>query len=72
MKVKIVYCGPCGYLPEARDLERAIEAKVSGADVELEEGDRGIFDVFSGDKLIFSRYKEGRFPETEEILQQIK
>lgn len=39
-----------------------------GIDVELIEGSNGIFDVVAGGDLIFSKGKEGRFPEAAEIV----
>ena len=66
-KVRIVFCQPCGFFPQARDLKREIERSFPGTEVEVEDGDRGIFDVYIGDKLVFSRYKEMRFPEPSEI-----
>ena len=37
--------------------------------MEVEDGDRGIFDVYLDDELFFSRYKEMRFPEPGEIVR---
>jgi selenoprotein W-related protein len=37
----------------------------------LIEGSSGVFDVKVGDKLIFSKKKEGRFPEHDEILEKL-
>ena len=68
-KVKIVFCQPCGFFPQTRDLRREIEKSFPGTEVEVEDGDRGIFDVYLDDKLVFSRYKEMRFPEPGEIVR---
>ena len=38
-----------------------------GVDVELIRGGGGVFDVVANGQLIFSKYKENRFPETSEI-----
>ncbi len=43
-----------------------------GVDAELIAGGGGIFDVKAEGKLIFSKHKVGRFPETDEILSQLK
>ncbi len=43
-----------------------------GVEAELVAGGGGIFDVKADGKLIFSKHKVGRFPETEEILGQLK
>jgi selT/selW/selH-like putative selenoprotein len=38
-----------------------------GLEVELIEGDNGIFDVDVDGEQIFSKHEHGRFPEDEEI-----
>jgi selT/selW/selH-like putative selenoprotein len=38
----------------------------------LVRGERGVFDVFVGDKVIFSKHAEGRFPKEDEILASIR
>ena len=35
-------------------------------------GDAGVFDVWLGDRIIFSRSDKGRFPETKELKQLIR
>ena len=71
IRVKIVYCRPCGYLDRALDLARDILSYFENTSVELEQGKNGIFDVYINDNLVFSRYKEKRFPLNEEILKEI-
>lgn len=44
----------------------------TGASVELIEGSGGVFDVVADGKLLFSKKKEGRFPEPAEILQALR
>jgi predicted Rdx family selenoprotein len=34
-------------------------------------GERSQFDVFDGETLIFSKQRDGRFPEPAEILSQL-
>jgi len=65
--IKIKYCVPCGYLSKAEELKKALEEK--GAEVELLRGDRGVFDVWINNELVFSKHTEGRFPEIEEIIK---
>lgn len=43
----------------------------TGLKPELIPGGGGIFDVKVDDRLIYSKHKTGRFPETEEILSQL-
>ncbi len=38
----------------------------------LIKGDNGIFDVKLDGKMIFSKHKAGRFPESEEVLAQLR
>lgn len=67
--VKIVYCRPCGYLDRALELARDLLQYFENIKVEIEQGKNGIFDVYLDEELIFSRYKEKRFPEYIEILK---
>lgn len=45
--------------------------KTKGIDAKLEKGSGGIFDVYSDEKLIFSKHQENRFPEADEILGEL-
>ena len=45
--------------------------KARGLDVELVKGSGGIFDVLDGDKVVFSKHDEHRFPEADEILGEL-
>lgn len=36
------------------------------------EGSRGIFDVHRDGELIYSKYDTNRFPEHEEVIQQLQ
>lgn len=71
MEIKIVYCVPCGYITRAKWLKEDLGKKVKNVKVALEGGEKGIFDVYVDKKLIFSKHKEGRFPETDEILKMV-
>ena len=71
-EVKIVYCVPCGFATQAKELENAIKNEfIKKVDVKLEKGDHGIFDVYLDNKKIFSRYKEKKFPDFEEIKEKL-
>ena len=71
-KVRIIYCKPCGYLPTAEKMKSALQSRFKDKiSVELEPGDRGIYDVFVDDKLVFSKHKEMRFPTDDEIINKI-
>ena len=72
MEMKIVYCVPCGHITRAEWLKRDLEKNIKGVKVSLQDGDKGIFDVYVDKKLIFSKHKEGRFPESNEIIEMVK
>lgn len=69
-QIKIKYCVPCGYLSRAEEFKKALEER--DAKVELIEGDRGVFDVWIDDELVFSKHTEGRFPEISEITEKLE
>lgn len=48
-------------------LEKELDAKVT-----MEKGRGGIFDVYKEDALVFSKHKEHRFPDPEEILDALE
>ena len=45
-------------------------AELSGTahTAEMEEGEKSQFDVFVDDELVFSKQRQGRFPELPEVL----
>jgi selenoprotein W-related protein len=45
--------------------------KAKGLDVQLVKGSGGVFDVFEGDKLVFSKHEAGRFPEAAEVIDEL-
>jgi selT/selW/selH-like putative selenoprotein len=42
-----------------------------GVESELEEGTRGIFDVYVDDRRVFSKHEEQRFPEPGEVVRRV-
>ncbi len=46
--------------------------KATGIDATLEKGSGGIFDVYRDDALVFSKHREHRFPEADEILAELE
>jgi selT/selW/selH-like putative selenoprotein len=38
----------------------------------LVEGDKGIFDVAADGKLVFSKYRAGRFPDPGEVVAVLR
>jgi selT/selW/selH-like putative selenoprotein len=45
--------------------------KATGFDTRIEPGTVGQFDVLVDGRLVFSKHKEGRFPEHDEILRAL-
>ena len=52
----------------AEDLNRVFPE----IEVQFVEGSGGVFDVFLGQKLLFSKHHEYRFPDSEEIIAAIR
>jgi len=52
-------------------LAAEISAKL-GVTPELLRGDNGVFDVVADGNLIYSKHREGRFPEPAAILQILR
>jgi selenoprotein W-related protein len=43
-----------------------------GVQAELVKGKNGVFDVVVDGDIVFSKHKEGRFPQNDEILGVLK
>ena len=54
MKFRILYCGPCGYHGRAEELADELKDRF-GAEVTIEEGGFGQFDVFLDGSLVASK-----------------
>ena len=64
------------YNTEAASLAEEIAAEFAEIEdleliIERRDGELHSFDVFVEDKLIFSKFEEGRFPNTKEIVDYI-
>jgi len=71
-QIRIVYCSPSGFVTQAKELENSIRNEFTAkVDIELVKSDKGIFDVYLDDKQIFSKFKEKRFPEFDEIKEKL-
>lgn len=46
--------------------------KQLGAEIELIGGANGIFDVNVDGAVVFSKFKQGRFPDAEDIVSLVK
>ena len=58
-------------MPQASSLAAAIKNE-TGVEPKLIKGDSGIFDVEVDGKMVFSKDKEGRFPDEDEVLAQLR
>jgi len=47
-------------------------SKEFGVKAELIPGDGGVFDVTVDGKMVFSKFRVGRFPETGEVVKKMK
>lgn len=70
-KVSIEYCVEWNYYPAAAGLAEAIKNKLD-IEVDLIKSGGGVFEVMADGKLIFSKKKEYRFPEDEEVIDSLK
>ena len=68
MKVEIEYCAQWNYQPDAARVADELKKELS-IEADLIAGDNGIFDVKIDDKLVFSKFDTGRFPEPVEIVK---
>ena len=71
VSVVIQHCTSWAYKSTAARLAEEIEKELN-LDVELKPGEFHSFDVLVDDKIIFSKFEEGRFPEPEEIIASIR
>ena len=72
MNVRIEYCVQWNYEPRALSLREEIDnafPDVTGGHV---PGERGAFEVFVNDELIFSKLQEDRFPHGGEVVNLLK
>ena len=71
MKIAIKYCAQWNYLPRASSLGDELKKNL-GAEIELVAGSNGVFDISLNGNMIYSKFEEGRFPQTEDILARVK
>jgi hypothetical protein len=45
--------------------------RAQGIDAEIVKGENSQFDVLEGDRLVFSKQAEGRFPDDDEIVSAL-
>jgi selenoprotein W-related protein len=73
-RVEIEYCTQCRWLLRAgwtaQELLTTFQAEIG--EVALVPGTGGIFDVRVGERVVWSRAAEGRFPELKELKQRLR
>ena len=69
MDITITYCNKWNYLPRAASLASSLLDKYGNSITQLSliPSDGGVFEITRNDHLIFSKKKEGRFPEIDEV-----
>ncbi|MDH3320444.1 MAG: Rdx family protein [Betaproteobacteria bacterium] len=58
-------------MPRAVSLAAQIKQAL-GVEAELAKGANGVFDVACDGKLVFSKYRDRRYPEPEEIIRALE
>jgi len=73
-RVEIRYCTQCRWLLRAAWMAQELLATFESelGEIALVPGTGGIFEVRVDGELIFSRRKEGRFPESKELKQLVR
>ncbi len=74
VKVRIVYCASCGYVPQTLELASALMHTFvyDLASIELVPWQDGAFDVAVDDDLVHSMYRDGGFPAHETIIEAVR
>lgn len=73
-RVSIAYCTQCRWLLRAAWLAQELLTTFEDelGEVALRPGTGGVFEIRLNDDLIWSRKREGRFPEAKEIKQRVR
>lgn len=73
-RVEIRYCTQCRWLLRAAWMAQELLTTFEGelGEIALVPGTGGIFEVRVDGELVFSRKKEGRFPESKELKQLVR
>ena len=74
MNISIEYCNKWNYLPRAASMATELLEKYGNSisKLELIPSGGGVYEVMKNGKLIFSKKKEERFPELDEIKQLLE
>ena len=73
-KVEIRYCAQCRWLMRAAWMAQELLTTFDGdiAELSLQPGTGGIFEVIADGKRVWSRKEAGRFPEITELKQCVR
>ena len=74
-KVRIKYCTGCHWLLRAAWLAQELLSTFEQGIAEITlvpDATGGVFDIYIGDQLIWSRAEQQRFPEPKEIKQVVR
>ena len=73
-RVEIVYCTQCRWLLRAAWMAQELLTTFAEelGEVALAPGSGGVFEVRAEEELVWSREREGRFPEIKELKQLIR
>ncbi|MEO1134520.1 MAG: SelT/SelW/SelH family protein [Cyanobacteria bacterium J06639_1] len=73
-RVAIAYCTQCRWLLRAAWMAQELLTTFDGdiAELTLQPGSGGIFEVRADDTLVWSRKAEGRFPEITELKRRVR
>ena len=73
-RISILYCTQCRWLLRAawlaQELLTTFEQELG--EVALQPGTGGVFEIRVGEELVWSRQREGRFPEAREVKQRVR
>lgn len=70
MKISITYCAQWNYKPRAAGLAAKIKQAL-GTEPELVPKGGGIFDVAVDNKLVYSKFKTGSFPDESQLVDEL-
>lgn len=73
-QIEIKYCSMCRWMLRstwmAQELLTTFDGEIS--ELTLKPGTGGIFEVIANGKIVWSRKKQGRFPEITELKQVVR
>ena len=69
--IEITYCAEWNYLPEADRVLAEIKDTLPRIDITKVASKGGVFDVFLGDDIIFSKGRLNRFPHPGECARRV-